>query len=83
MVEKLLDFIEKSPSPYQAVDNTAEALSEAGFERLYEHEKWNIKHGGRYYVIRDGSSIIAFIVPNLIISGFLYALRIPIHLHSR
>ena len=63
MVEKLLDFIEKSPSPYQAVDNTAEALAEAGFERLYEHEKWNIKHGGRYYVIRDGSSIIAFIVP--------------------
>lgn len=63
MVEKLLDFIEKSPSPYQAVDNTAEILAKAGFERLYEHEKWNIEHGGRYYVIRDGSSIIAFIVP--------------------
>ena len=38
-------------------------LEEAGFSRLAEHEAWNIVPGGRYYVTRNRSALIAFSVP--------------------
>lgn len=69
MVEELLSFIDSSPSPYHAVENTARILADSGFRRLYEHEDWKIERGGKYYVIRDGASIIAFDVPDTEYTG--------------
>ncbi|MEE9426446.1 MAG: M18 family aminopeptidase [Methylococcales bacterium] len=60
-VKKLLDFIDNSPSPYHAVNTMVEKLQDYQFERLDEKQKWSIKPGGRYYVCRDGSSIIFFV----------------------
>lgn len=60
---ELLDFIKRSPSPYHAVRNVCVCLDGAGFKRLYEHDIWDIENGGKYYVVRGGSSIIAFSVP--------------------
>ena len=57
---KLNDFIFNSPTPYHAADNAAEILSEAGFTRLYEGEKWQIQKGKGYFTVKDGSAIIAF-----------------------
>lgn len=59
----LLEFIKRSPSPYHAVDNVCAYLSENGYARLYEHERWDIKKGGKYYTVRGGSSVIAFEIP--------------------
>lgn len=67
--EQLLKFIEKSPTAFHAVRTIAEELSAAGFSELKENERWTVKKGGRYYVIRNGSSIIAFSVPSLDMSG--------------
>lgn len=58
----LLKFLETSYTAYQAVENAATFLEEKGFSPLSEHEEWNIKTGGKYYVIRNGSSIVAFTV---------------------
>lgn len=63
LVNELLNFIQKSPVSYFAVKNIADMLSEAGFKRLYESEKWDIEEGKAYYVERNQSSIIAFRVP--------------------
>ena len=63
LVNELLYFIQKSPVSYFAVKNIADMLSEAGFKRLYESEKWDIEEGKAYYVERNQSSIIAFRVP--------------------
>ena len=57
----LLKFIEESPSCYHAVAGVAGMLE--GYTRLYEDKAWDVKAGGRYYVIRKDSSIIAFRVP--------------------
>lgn len=62
--EQLLEFIEKSPTSYQAVQNIAEELEENGFARLLEEEHWEIVPGGRYYVVRNDSAILAFAVPD-------------------
>ena len=57
---ELLKFIEKSPSCFHAIRAIKDELNENGFEELFESKKWNIKHGKKYYVIRNSSSIIAF-----------------------
>lgn len=59
----LLSFIEKSPTAFHAVDTISKILEENGFVKLSENDTWNIHNGGRYYVTRNLSSIIAFAVP--------------------
>jgi aspartyl aminopeptidase len=58
----LLDYIDASPSPWHAASTTAAVLNDNGFEQLLEGERWALKKLGRYYVVRDDSSIIAFTV---------------------
>lgn len=58
----LLAFIDASPSPWHAVETCAARLQAAGFSRLEEGERWTLAAGSRHYVVRGGSSIIAFIV---------------------
>ncbi|NOQ14669.1 MAG: M18 family aminopeptidase [Methyloprofundus sp.] len=61
LVQELLDFIDASPSPWHAVATMEQALLDAAFERLSETAQWQLESGGRYYVVRDDSSIIAFV----------------------
>lgn len=58
----LLAFIDASPSPWHAVQTCENHLRAAGFCPLLEVDRWALQAGGRYYVVRGGSSIIAFIV---------------------
>ncbi|KJV05201.1 M18 family aminopeptidase [Methylocucumis oryzae] len=63
-VEQLLAFIDASPSPWHAADTIAQQLQASGYTELNEQEPWVLSPGGRYYVIRGGSSIIAFVPGN-------------------
>ncbi|HMV00415.1 MAG TPA: M18 family aminopeptidase [Rhodocyclaceae bacterium] len=56
----LLAFLDASPSPWHAVAVTTTRLAAAGFASLDEGERWSLQPGGRYYVVRGGSSLIAF-----------------------
>ena len=69
--EETLDFINKSPSCFHVVENLKTQLCEKGFEPLREDEKWKIKAGGKYFVVRNGSSIISFVIPKKKFNGFL------------
>ena len=60
--QDLLDFIDASPSPWHAVATCETRLRAAGYEALNETGRWSLTTGGRYYVTRGGSSIIAFTV---------------------
>ncbi len=66
---ELFDFIERSPSPYQAADNICARLERDGFKRLFEFEDWDVRPGGGYYTVRGGSSVIAFRLPERRYSG--------------
>ncbi|HEX5394159.1 MAG TPA: M18 family aminopeptidase [Rhodocyclaceae bacterium] len=59
---QLLDFIDASPTPWHAVASAEQQLADKGYVKLEEGERWQLTSGGRYYVVRDGASIIAFIV---------------------
>ena len=61
--EKLLEFIEKSPTAFQAVDEMKKRFTEGGFQVLSEREHWNLIPGGKYVVTRNNSALIAFSIP--------------------
>ncbi len=62
-VQNLLDFIDTSPSPWHVVKTIEAQLATqtAPWQRLDETAKWTLQPGGRYYVVRDDSSIVLFI----------------------
>ena len=59
--EGLLQFLQASPTPFHAVANMAAILDDNGFTALVEAEAWQLTPG-KYYVVRNGSSIVAFVL---------------------
>ncbi len=57
---ELLDFLHRSPTPFHAVAVMRECLRATGFVELDEAEAWQVAPGGRYFVTRNASSLIAF-----------------------
>lgn len=68
--KELLGFIEKSYSNFHVIYNMKEELNQNGFVELFEGEKWELKEGGRYYVSRNETSLIAFQIPAKDFVGF-------------
>ena len=62
--KELMAFIKKSPTAFHVVNNFSKMLESAGFVKLNEMDRWEIKPNGKYYVTRNDSSIIAFQVPD-------------------
>lgn len=58
----LTEFLKTSYTAYHACKNAKEFLLENGFQQLYEDDDWAICEEGKYFVERDGSSLIAFTV---------------------
>ncbi|MCI5745000.1 MAG: M18 family aminopeptidase [Erysipelotrichaceae bacterium] len=58
--KNLLSFIKNSPSSFHCVASIKKILNREGFIELYENEDFKIIRGGKYYVTRNESSIIAF-----------------------
>ena len=67
-VKKLLNFIKESPTGFHAINAICAELK--GFTPLQEHEPWHLQPGGRYYVVRNRSSIIAFTLPEIPFQAF-------------
>lgn len=66
MINKLLEFINASPTAFNAVENAREKLLSNGFKELYENEEYDLDGNGKYFVCRNNSSIIAFKLPSSI-----------------
>ncbi len=71
MNQKLFDFIAASPTPYHAVAYSAALLESAGYAPLCEADDWALAPGKGYYVTRNGSSLLAFRVPEGDFTGFM------------
>ncbi|KAL7626020.1 hypothetical protein AAE478_002789 [Parahypoxylon ruwenzoriense] len=59
-----LDFVNASPTPYHAVRSSIERLEKAGFSAIKERDNWSsiLRPGGKYYMTRNGSTIVAFAI---------------------
>ena len=67
----LKNFLDASVSVYHAVEELRKVLDNAGYTRLQENETWNLVPGGKYYMTRSGTAIMAFRVPRGTTKGFM------------
>ncbi len=67
----LLTYIDKSPCSFYAVDNICSILTDKGYRRLREGESWDLQVGGKYFVTRNGSSLLAFRIPSRSFQSFM------------
>ncbi len=63
ITRELMDFVAECPSSFHTVKTIEEMLKAKGFIELCESESWGISEGGKYYVKRNMSAIIAFKYP--------------------
>ena len=61
--EGLITFLGKCPSCFHVAYSIREILLEEGFTELYETDRWKLVPGGRYFVMRNHSSVISFKIP--------------------
>lgn len=59
---EFLKYVNVAPSPYHATREAMTRLSAAGFHEIREEDSWigKIRGGGKYFVSRGGSSLVAF-----------------------
>ena len=70
-VQKLSDFLDSAHSVYHAVAALSWTLETAGYQYLSEQDSWELTPGGKYYLTRGGSALIAFRVPYGNPTGFM------------
>ena len=70
-IKEFQHFMDTSVSAYHAIANLVAELDQAGYTRLYEHETWNLERGGKYYLVRGGTALIAFRIPHGDPTGFM------------
>jgi aspartyl aminopeptidase len=68
--QNLLEFIDRSPTPFHAVQEMSSYLSGMGFNEINETDAWDLAPNGRYFLTRNGSSLIAFQVGSKPGEGF-------------
>lgn len=73
ITRELLEFIRKSPTAFHTIANIRGLLADAGYTELSEGESWKLEKGGRYFTVRNESSVIAFRIPEGAYAGFMIA----------
>ena len=70
MYDDLVEFLQESVTPFLAAATAESWLRAAGYTRLEEADYWNLEPGKGYYVTRNGSSVVAWRVPEHAIGGW-------------
>ena len=58
--EPLLQFLDRSPTPFHAVEQCVQQLQPAGYRLLCESDAWGLTTPGKYMITRNDSSLVAF-----------------------
>ncbi|MDE6656148.1 MAG: M18 family aminopeptidase [Anaeroplasmataceae bacterium] len=69
-MKKFLEFIKDTPTAFHASFKIKEKLLKEGFIELNEGEPWKLTLGGKYFIGRNMSSLLAFVLPEKDPQGF-------------
>lgn len=58
--KELLNFINNSKTAFQGAYEVKSTLDKNGYVEIKECDKWNLKQGGKYYVMKNDSAVVAF-----------------------
>ena len=70
-IKSLQAFLDRSHSVYHAVAEMERTLMQAGYNRVKETGNFDLIPGGKYYLTRGGSALVAFRIPAETPKGFL------------
>lgn len=70
-IREFCDFLDASRSFYHVAANVTQILTDQGYVRLQENQPWELRAGGKYFVDRNGSSVLAFRIPEQLSGGYL------------
>ena len=70
-INELCSFLNASHSGYHAISQLEKQMVSAGYTRLSEADAWQLAPGGKYYLIRGGTALMAFRIPEGTPKGFL------------
>ena len=70
-INNLCSFLNASHSSYHAVAYIADLLEKNGYTALSETAQWDLVPGGKYYLTRSGTSVMAFRIPSDTPTGFM------------
>lgn len=70
-IGELRDFLDSAHSVYHAVAALSWMLEDDGYQLLSEAEQWVLYPGGKYYMTRGGSALMAFRIPEVVPRGFM------------
>ena len=59
---ELIDFLYESPTAFHSVLSIQKFLNSCGFKQLHESEKWLLETGGKYYMTKNDSALIALVI---------------------
>lgn len=70
-IQDLVEFLDAAHSVYHAAAYLSDMLQKAGYTRLSETENWELVPGGKYFMVRGGTSVVAFRIPGVAPKGFM------------
>jgi aspartyl aminopeptidase len=71
-IDRLTDFLDRSPTPWHAVANVSELLERAGFVRLDERSAWALETGAAYFVVRSDGALVAWRQPTDVVGWTIF-----------
>lgn len=80
--DELISFLNKSHNEYLAANAIREILSKSNFKEIKENETWNLKENSKYFFLRNGNSLVAFVTPYRLNKSDFYYKIISSHLDS-
>ena len=80
--DELIAFLNESHNEYLAANAIRNILSKSGFKEIKENEAWNLKENSKYFFLRNGNSLVAFVTPYRLNKSDFYYKIISSHLDS-
>ena len=63
-IDGLFDFLNAGVSAFHSTAAAAAILEENGYQNCPESAAWQLAPGGKYYTTRNGSAIMAWLMPS-------------------
>lgn len=60
--ERMMKWLGESPCNFFAVKTVTDELDKAGFKRLSAADKWDLRPGGAYYMVKNDTAVFPFIL---------------------
>lgn len=80
--DELISFLNESHNEYLAANAIRKILSKSDFKEIKENETRNLKENSKYFFLRNGNSLVAFVTPYRLNKSDFYYKIISSHLDS-